>query len=946
MKKIVGTLFILFMVNMAIMAQLSGDYYIGATPGSRPGGGDPEYTSLGAAFSALNTQGVSGPCEFYFLDASYTETSNLALACTGTSEINTILFKPYIGVTTTINFTQLADNAGPTGRIVIGSNTTASYTLIPVSYVTFDGSNQVGGSSKDLSITEVNNSVSYSYGIRVVGDVSYCTIKNINMTISETGSSSSYGILITPRNQNSTDYIPNNITIKNCTINIVGGNACQGVSISASGTLSSGVYPSNIKIQNNVINARTRGVFLSTGTGDTEISGNIISITQTGGGTLSEGIYAYSVANSSKTINIFNNQITNLTTANSSSGDYGIIGIYIGTIGTYNVYNNVICGFNPTTSAANPSCVLDGIRVYTATTLGVTANLFANTILIPEMTITPGSGTVIPRGIVTGLSGASGVKQIDSKNNIVISSEGDFLTYAMYRTTTDESSLVTNYNNFFVSGSGKVGFNMGSDCTSLSDWQTSTSQDANSISKSVEFVSSTDLHLSGASIGDNDLTGTVIASYITDIDGDTRDLVFPYMGADENTTSPLHLNTPRTVPMSAAYSNEVAFGTNGLLGSDGTTKFYTHWDANYLYLGWTGGRTNYSSDLFYAAIDTDPDGANGTTEAINGVSFLSGSPNPDYYIVFENNSSFYGVPTSNGNAFEFYTNNSGTWNWVSRTDGNDNTNSYVTFVDGNGEIRVRVAWTALNFTPAVGTKIGLVMWTNNSDGNYMWGRVPTTNPVNGATPKLLENEFVFAGSGDGINPNVDGVLTALPVELTSFSASACGTTVNLAWSTATELNAYSFEIERSEDNNNWSCIGSVSAHGNSSTINDYEYLDELTNSGKYYYRLKQIDNDGAYEFSDVVDVNVGTPESYSLSQNYPNPFNPTTTINYSLPLDSRVTINIYSITGELVRSLVNEDKSAGSYSVELNASDLASGTYFYRLIANDFVQTKKMLLIK
>ena len=88
------------------------------------------------------------------------------------------------------------------------------------------------------------------------------------------------------------------------------------------------------------------------------------------------------------------------------------------------------------------------------------------------------------------------------------------------------------------------------------------------------------------------------------------------------------------------------------------------------------------------------------------------------------------------------------------------------------------------------------------------------------------------------------------------------------------------------------------------------------------------------------------PKEYSLSQNYPNPFNPSTTIKYSLPKDGFVSLKIYDITGREVKSLANEVKKAGYYSVTFNASSLASGVYFYRIQSNDFVQTKRMVLIK
>ncbi|MEJ5352757.1 MAG: hypothetical protein WHS65_14335, partial [Melioribacteraceae bacterium] len=173
--------------------------------------------------------------------------------------------------------------------------------------------------------------------------------------------------------------------------------------------------------------------------------------------------------------------------------------------------------------------------------------------------------------------------------------------------------------------------------------------------------------------------------------------------------------------------------------------------------------TNYSSDLYYAAIDIDPDGTNGTTDAIEGVGFITGGQKPDYYVVYENNSSFYGVPATNGNAFEVYGVSGGSWNWISRTDGDDGTSSQVLFSDAGGEVRLRVPWSSLGgFTPGASAKLGILMWNNNSIGNYMWARVPTTNPSNGPTPKTLTNYFVYSSTGAGVNPAADASDTPLP----------------------------------------------------------------------------------------------------------------------------------------------------------------------------------------
>jgi hypothetical protein len=117
-------------------------------------------------------------------------------------------------------------------------------------------------------------------------------------------------------------------------------------------------------------------------------------------------------------------------------------------------------------------------------------------------------------------------------------------------------------------------------------------------------------------------------------------------------------------------------------------------------------------------------------------------------------------------------------------------------------------------------------------------------------------------------------------------------------------------------------------------------------SGKYLYRLKQLDINGKYEYSDVVNVDFGTPSEYQLSQYYPNPFNPSTTISYSIPTQSHVKLVVYNLFGEEVSRLVDEIKEAGAYSVKFYSKDLASGVYIYNLEANKYQATKRLIVLK
>ncbi len=214
-------------------------------------------------------------------------------------------------------------------------------------------------------------------------------------------------------------------------------------------------------------------------------------------------------------------------------------------------------------------------------------------------------------------------------------------------------------------------------------------------------------------------------------------------------------------------------------------------------------------------------------------------------------------------------------------------------------------------------------------------------------------------SGDfRLRPVVSTSESSVPVELVSFDAFVKGNTIELNWQTATESNNFGFEIERTASGDvpsNWETIGFVEGGGNSNSPKSYSFTDSVNACGKYSYRLKQIDLDGAYKYSRTVEVEIVAPNKFELMQNYPNPFNPTTTISYSLPVTrgvetSRqgvtVSLQVFNSIGQKVATLVNKEQAPGNYTVQFDANDLPSGIYFYTLRAGKFVETKKMVLIK
>ncbi len=196
--------------------------------------------------------------------------------------------------------------------------------------------------------------------------------------------------------------------------------------------------------------------------------------------------------------------------------------------------------------------------------------------------------------------------------------------------------------------------------------------------------------------------------------------------------------------------------------------------------------------------------------------------------------------------------------------------------------------------------------------------------------------------------NTDG--TALPVELSSFNAISLNNAVKLRWETQTEVSNFGFSIERSKTklNNkyNFHEVGFVNGNGYSNIPHNYQFIDSNLAKGKYKYRLKQIDNDGRFTYSKIINVDLLKKMSYQLSQNYPNPFNPSTNIEYQIPSSGFVSLKVYDILGREVAALVNEKKPAGIYKVKFNSENLSSGIYIYRIKSGNYFQTKKMIILK
>ncbi|MBL1214964.1 MAG: T9SS type A sorting domain-containing protein [Ignavibacteriae bacterium] len=299
--------------------------------------------------------------------------------------------------------------------------------------------------------------------------------------------------------------------------------------------------------------------------------------------------------------------------------------------------------------------------------------------------------------------------------------------------------------------------------------------------------------------------------------------------------------------------------------------------------------------------DLDP-----TNPNVTGKHLYYGADNGDMVITFEN------YPEKDGDA-----------------------NGWITFqiiLSSNGNIKIQFQNSGSSFNTDEGT-VGI----ENSDG------------TKGITYRYRQHGAPIFSSPLAVEFAQDE--SGLPVELTNFSASANNNSVMLNWETATEIDNYGFEVERAIKNEkvkikNWERIAFVEGHGNSNSPKLYQYADKSSSFGKYIYRLKQIDIDGSFEYSNIIEVDLGLPDKFELEQNFPNPFNPSTNISFVIPQTSFVSLKVYDTIGNEVAVLVNEELQAGAHNKTFDAAQLSSGIYLYSLIAGETSIVKKMILIR
>ncbi len=878
------------------LSVISGDYYIGA-PGTRPGGGDPDFSSLRAAVDFINASVVGGNCTFYFT-SNLTETQNSFMGVNTNGY--TLTFRPYYDNDITISFTKSSDNTSSSGGWIIGLNSDSWTPHVKTDNIVIDGY-APGGTTRRLTIQARNSDGAHNNTapIVIIGDCDNITIKNAKIIYQPSANTLTIGaIWVRLSTRVSPEAIPDNITVENCEIVATGGATLAGFCLTYTGTPAPTGKVENVIVRNNVITAQHRGIFLNH-VGNSEYYNNEIYIRQTGTGYLSSGIHAF-VSDAGKNIKIYNNKILQLRTANSTTTSplsYGIAGIRVETVGNYEIYNNFITGFELT--ATSPRGQYHGITIATGSTLGIRAKVYNNTVLVNDVRNLAGTAHTDYRisAFYLNYSGASGTREADVRNNIFISNETGSESQCFYWANTSLATLTTNYNLFYFADAtnGYVGRTGTINRKALSHWQDAlqgmpnvTGKDANSVSKNVTFAGVTDLHLSGSSLYDLDLLGTPISGVTTDIDGDSRHSTTPYKGADEVVPRPV-------VSVAKVYDR----------GGLGTTP---------------------------GATDVPMLGINFNVS--NGWAILSGLAVQK----FVNNTSR--TLAGDGEV---------TLKAYVDVNGNDQVDGSDTYL-GSASFSANVA--VLNFSSSQTINVGiplrilLAVDVANTANPSHWVALKVNDPSNVTITSVAEK------SSDNY-PLQNSQDTPLPVQVTNVSAEVKGNIVKLRIKTQVESSEFlGFDIYRSRDNVNYALIGSylnyagLKSKGAGAFGSEYEFVDKgIEGSGKYYYRIEAVSKNER-KLIDVMEVEIEVPKRYVLHQNYPNPFNPVTTIEFELPVGGNVVLELYNSSGQKVLDIFRGELPSGYYKIKFDGSNLSSGVYFYVLRANDFVGVKKMVLVK
>jgi len=507
MKKFTFLMAALMIAAVSMATPMTGTYKVGTAEVS------PNYTSLSAAVTDINTNGVGGDIVLE-ISSDITEPTNIGLGVnTGTFSIT---IRPDADIDRTITFTQLTDNTSPTGHMVIGYPTSgltvawADANTIATNNVTIDGY-ALGNSTKRLKFTNANT----TYGSRVIAVVGACqntTIKNCIVVNTTTNASSPTAIVGVIRKGTAIEVIPGNLTIENNTITCTASAVGMGFRMTTNGTPTGTVTSSGFICRNNIISAQRRVLELNYVNGG-QIYGNSFSLIQPTSTALGYGVWTSTGC--AGIFNIYNNKFIASSCSGADTAAGGQRVMSLGGSVTCNVYNNMFAGMNRGGTAT-------GAVNQTYCFFGCIGKIYNNTFYMPALTVPTMSGYYTAIQLSTS--------NPDIKNNIFISDEDGMINGFVSAVTTGSTE-----NNIFYNRVGNTKSLIVGSYTTLSAYQTANAtKDLLSRNVNVNFVdaASCDLRIAGLSLKDANLAVPALASVLNDMFGTVRAST-TYAGAHE-----------------------------------------------------------------------------------------------------------------------------------------------------------------------------------------------------------------------------------------------------------------------------------------------------------------------------------------------------------------------------------------------------------------------------
>jgi hypothetical protein len=802
----------------------------------------------------------------------------------GASETFPITIASVAGTSST-NTVTIKPNTGVTVSIAGSASSNAIIKVFNSHYIIIDGSNTDNGTTRDLTIvnTGTTNPSVVWFGSSGTTPVTHGVVKNCILRNGTIGSSAA--VVVSDGTTKGAPGHFSNMTIQNNSIQ----KALNGIYATGGSNPQNG---SNLTCtQNDLSTTGTDaigyvGIYLQ-GVNGALIANNVIGNFD---GTIPEDDIGVWLGEGTINATVSSNRIHSLNfLGNDGYGGHGIMVTSEQSDCNNVVANNMIYNLSGDGYDYTSEYFTDNPYGIFASGIQTGVKLYFNSIYLSGNTLN--QTDAISAGIALGEGTQADVRNNLIVNNLGILSDG-YGSLGIWLQDDVSQLAASDHNNYVVNASGDgvnvIGQISTTPATSLDDWRSATGKDVNSVSGDPSFVSSTDLHIHSSSVSSWNVNGRGIAidAVATDFDGNTRSTTVGTptdIGADEF--------TPALGPPLATMS-----GTIG----DGQTTTFT-----------SAGRI-IGSIVWHEGGGETPS----TLPTSVSLTYYPGVPPPG---------------TTQGTNANSY--------WTITTDGGENFTYDLTF----------------NYTMAEIGAIAeddLTIAQRNSP-NY-WALLATSPP--NTTAKTV--------TALGLDSFSDFTLTSaedpLPVTLTSFTGQLLpnGRSVRLDWVTTSEVNNFGFYVQRRAENEQvfTEIPGSfIPGHGTTLEPQYYSYTDTTVHSaGVYHYRLRQVEFDGTSHFTYSISINVTllsveelAPREFRLFQNYPNPFNPSTELKFSVETTGRATLRIYNTLGQEVATLFDAVAEAGRYyKVKLNASNLASGVYFYRLQANDKSHLRKMLLVK